>query len=284
MSTISISFDSDPCFYMAEDIFDQSIFFAEEEKKNFQDISHLEELEMSLKNNLPEVSDRDVYFTPLTTDYISKTSDWFFTPVKILTGELIEHAIPNDSSQELRNNLKTAREIISYVHNKVPFSENYFQRSKILNPKYSDSNSFIQARSIIETSFKILRRNKEFLMKKNSSYPAEFCRCYVEQIKECKIGNCGEMCLVGDDYGKKRGFQVECYEIDKGNHMILMIGNHPHQVIGDLWTGAYYPELEAKKYLMDFVKTIEDGATQYTIVRNFDSKIQTLKKWGTIPK
>jgi hypothetical protein len=277
MSTNTINPDF---FYLAGDIFDKPVSVNEsEERKIFKEVSDLDELEKSIerslniKNHLPEVADRDVYFTSTTVDYSSKTNNHI--QVQALTGKLTEHEIPNDASPELRENLKRAREIINYVHNKVPFSSNYFQRSKIFNPEYSDSNSFIEFGSIIDTSFKILKQKKEVLIKTS---PVGAYKSYVEQIIELKTGNCEEMCLVGADYGKKLGIQVESYEIVGGDHAFLAIGNSPHKVICDVWTEAYYPESKAKQYLMDFVYTIKDANIQYTLVSNFDSGTQTISK------
>jgi hypothetical protein len=245
-----------------------------------QEISSLEKIEKSLPFEKQPDND-NCYFTAVTKEYFYVLPYTLqFQSVKTLTGKFIPHLIPEEASDELRKNLATAKSIISYVHNAVPFSSNYFERSKLFTPNYYDQNCLLPLKGVISTSLDLVRE-------KNSSDKS--LKSNVEKIIKYKTGNCDEMSKVGY-YVARDNAPVEIVKIRGGDHIFLIIGrNQASQLsdyknwgsqaaICDVWTGAYYPASEIEKYLLDYVELMRWDNMQWTVVRNFNPAIQTIAK------
>jgi hypothetical protein len=205
--------------------------------------------------------------------------------IQVLTGMLESHPIPDNASQELRKNLAIAKKIIDYVHDVVPFSDNYHQRSKIFTSD-CNLNDLLLYQKIVEKSFNAFIEETKTEILCDGDLESE-----VKKILEYKVENCWGMSQVGHFFAKKYfphiPIEVVAINAQEGNHAFLIVGcdtksnlsddeNCGDDVICDVWTGAYYPRSEIKKYLMDFVHAIINE-TQYTVVRHFNPSTQSLK-------
>ncbi len=243
---------------------------------NSKAILELEKMEKCQPSNYPDKDDDHLYFTASTKKILLYSDD--SSPPEfatILTGNLDPHSIPKDASEELRANLKTAREIINHVKDVAPFSVNLLQRSPIFSTGYYNNNH-------VDTLHKTLRlvRNRLALLD-----PKEL----LEKTLKYKTGNCGELSLVGLFQDKN----VIRVKIINGNHVLLIVDcemgdplNYknlgPNAAICDPWSGASYPASELKKYLFDYIGPVWVDEMRYTQVARFDPSKQTLaraKQW-----
>ncbi|MGC1879318.1 MAG: hypothetical protein WA347_08270 [Rhabdochlamydiaceae bacterium] len=223
--------------------------------------------------------------------------------LKLLNGKLIQHSIPDNATERLRENLKTAKKIIRFVQDAVPFSSNYLQRSKIFSPDVEDSGS---PRSIYWT----VARTLGVLREEIYGPTVNTLERTVRKIVSFKTGNCHELCMTGllFSYAKNQqslscaemfdgGFDevqqqapVEMFEIPEpqGDHIFLVIGRNqrclpsnyrlwgPDAVVCDVWSGAHYPASKIDQHLLDYVTGTRVDLIPRPLVRNFDPSRQKL--------
>ncbi|MGC1878635.1 MAG: hypothetical protein WA347_08255 [Rhabdochlamydiaceae bacterium] len=223
--------------------------------------------------------------------------------LKLLNGKLIHHLIPDDATEKLRENLKTAKKIIRFVQDAVPFSTNYLQRSKIFSSNLYDSNSSAR---LIEQKVEraILTLRKEFSGRNVKSFAES-----VRNIGSFKTGNCAEMSMMGLLFSHAKnqprnfiemfdgGFDevhkqtpVEIFEIPRpqGDHVFLVLDRdqrYPSShywawgrdaVVCDVWSGAHWPASMVDQHLLDYAGFVYIDRISYPKIRNFDPSRQTL--------
>jgi hypothetical protein len=239
-------------------------------------IQELEKLETSIPSKYPNKND-DLYFHTAVIRDILDTKDLFESKfTTILTGELESHLIPPNASDELRANLKTARNINNCVKKLVPFTNNFLQRAQIFSEDHYDINYAI----IIDNTLDLLREGTYHLN------PMQ----YTEKILSFKTGNCLELSLVGLFQGEN----VIRVKIMGGDHYFLIVGyklknldnknldledlmRNRNAVICDPWTESYYPLFMLKEYLFDFILGwVNLNGMNHTQVKAFDSSKQSL--------
>ncbi len=225
-------------------------------------------------------------------------------PLKLLNGKLIHHPIPDDATEQLRENLKTAKKIIRFVQSTVPFSTNYLQRSKIFSSNLYDDSSCRSIARAVDRTLGVLREE-------NKGSGLEPLEQTVGKIVSFKTGNCSEMSLTGLllSYAKnqqsqncaemfdggfdevQKGAPIEVVEIAKpqGDHVFLVIDRDqrflpscyylwgPNAVVCDVWSGAHYPASKVDDYLLDYVTDGYIKRIPCPLVQNFDPSRQTVE-------
>jgi hypothetical protein len=298
-----------PEYHPISDPLDNDSSESQESQKVLKEISELEDLERSLDSkDLSEIGNNNFYFTP-SIDLNGKTDPNHRFPdiinvfpeipsngLHLLDGTLNAHLIPDNASEMLKKNLNTAKKINQLVNKLIPFSDNYRQRSRIfaLNSPYTP-DSLLPLTTIVGNSLRCLRKIT------SSDDNLEY---NVNKILEYKTGNCKEKSCVGYYFGVEGcpsvGLEgnapvewVKLAGIDektKADHLFLIIGRNREiplsdykrwavdpVVLGDPWTGAFYPASEIDQYLMDYVGGKEFNDERFSIVKKFDPSIYTIK-------
>lgn len=249
----------------------------------FYEVYKLDELEKSISPECPPPSSihpHDTCVIPITRNLASSAG---INPCTILTGDLCEIPLLN-CSPELKENLRIAKKIISQVRTLIPFSENYFQRSKIFRSNFDEA--FLKRKSeLIQTSFDSMVDIFEEITGIDFETTSEVAQKY-------KIGNCTELSIVGQECGQKMA-STEIYDIQNGNHVFLVIGRDAkslpwdyknwglNAVVCDSWSGACFPASKIEEYLMDYDDNIELDGINHTKVKLFDPTKQFL---NIVPK
>jgi hypothetical protein len=226
-------------------------------------------------------------------------------PLKFLNGKLIHHSIPDDATEKLRENLKTAKKIIRFVRDAVPFSSNYLQRARIFSSSLYDGSAAILTIQKISRTLKILRKKTS---RRNT------LEQIVSRIAFFKVGNCSELCKTGlllshaknqqpqnctemfdggfDEVQKQAPVEIFHIAKPRGDHTFLVVDRDqrfppshywlwgPDAVVCDVWSGAHYPAFEVRHHLWDYVSVVHINQMPHTVVRHFNPDKQRL----TIPK
>ncbi len=250
----------------------------EEEWKSYLKVTELEKFEKW--SNIAPPKNRDGYYYTAQTKLLP--SRFHHSPT-VLTGELEEHPIPDNASEALRNNLKTAKLIIDCVRNAIPFSRNYLQRSKIFRQEYFDPNCCYDLIKFLDTS------QIELRIKAPENCPNRSLEYKVKETLKHKNGNCGHLAVVGYFLSKKFvSVELFTFQEPTGDHDFLVYDRNkaflasdyknwgPDAVVCDIWSGAFYLGSDVEKYLMDFKGIVYHKGIQYTMVQKFDPSKQVL--------
>jgi hypothetical protein len=251
---------------------DEKVIDSSDKLSPIEAILELEKLEKSIPFDDPN---HGLYlFTPVVEEILDPASR-LPKQITILTGQLEPYLVPPGTSKELRANLKTAKKIIDFVKDSVPFSGNFLQRSRIFSEDYYDP----EIAKIVETAT-LLVQNDSFYLN-----PMQ----YTKKILEYKTGNCVELSLVALLQDKN----VMLVEVINGNHAFVIVGcttnpsnnrildfnaliHDPYAVICDPWTGSNYPASMLEKQLFNYVDQVEVDGRLYTQVAAFDSSKESL--------
>jgi hypothetical protein len=144
------------------------------------------------------------------------------TSLKFLNGKLLHHPIPEDATEKMRENLKTAKKIIRFVHNAFPFSSNHLLRSKVINaclqsPEIGSSslldrkNISVIPRKDIPAIDRIVT-NTLSLKRRINRIPMPLAD-NVREFASIKIGNCCEMSEAGLLFSHARNEPRDCAEM-----------------------------------------------------------------------
>ncbi len=215
---------------------------------------------------------RDITLSSSTTTEVEN--------VRIL--QPIKTEIPvKKSSSTLRKNLLQAKEIIQHVKKAIPYCNNFPLRSKAI--QNIDPRSFEELHNHNKEVFDSMQRMDI------SNNGQKYYESVANLAETFGVGTCPHMAAVGCKYGKKRGYNVEIFSIEKGDHVFLVIGWDPKTdsddyrfwgsdiVICDPWSGDFYPASELTKHLRDWVGTYYKDGKLHTLVRPFKPDVQKLQ-------
>jgi hypothetical protein len=194
-----------------------------------------------------------------------------------LTGEMKQ--LIDTGSVNLVENIDAAKKIVNYVQGIILNSGNHPYRTKSLKQQKDRPDINSRIRNI---SHKISR------IRMSSESDLEV----LKRAKEQKVANCSEMVELGFEYALSTlhtTSSIEIFHIHGGDHVFLVIGRDPNSdmsdsstwgtdcVICDPWSGAYYPALKLKNYLLNFKKLqLSDKGILECSVDSFDPKTQQL--------
>jgi hypothetical protein len=200
---------------------------------------------------------------------------------RVLTGG-VQEVKSGFLSKEAKRNIIVAKQIIAFVKNAVPFSDNHMSRARICRLEKNEKKLRQIQHEILATMdevVKIARDEDATLVQIDAA------------VRTYKTGNCQELMVVGYLYAKHvLGYdKVEMFEIPhavRGDHNFLVLGRdqtlQPHEywtfgpdvMVCGSWEEGYFPARQIDTYLLNYVGSEVLDGRYLTKVVDFDPSYQ----------
>lgn len=158
-----------------------------------------------------------------------------------LRGQVKQVALSSSERQQkgLCKNLELAKKINAYVLEKIPYSENFPNRTE---PCWLSDHALSETLQLIRSCDRMEER-----LKKAELY---------------QVGNCKEMAYMGMTYPGIEKTSIEPFRIEHADHGFLVLGRKskkmqpdawgPDAVICDPWSNSYFPATKFKHHLFSY--------------------------------
>jgi hypothetical protein len=191
----------------------------------------------------------------------------------LLDGEVLEIPLEENLQHDphLQSNLFIGKTILEHVQKTVLYSTNHMQRYVAILKKDPQDKPPLDPTLLKDVLSTLHKKRSD--MQSIATTPLS-----TPTLKEDSVGNCGEMAVLGQKYGKTLFPDqfIQRVSIKPGDHSFLVIGLPPEiniesykswpksVVICDPWSGACYPASNLEDYLFDFIDS-EDIALNSNI-------------------
>ncbi len=153
---------------------------------------------------------------------------------------------------ELSWNLLLANEINKYVREHIWQSGTYPARLALRNSSINSSSVNQRFWNVYQkTISECIENMREEIKKQGFLTDEEFYQQTAEKAKAEKIGNCGEMAILGGHFPDRGDTPISLCYLLPGDHVFLRIGKQS-RVFCDPWGGGIFPE-DRSTHLRDYI-------------------------------